>query len=133
MQLVATLTLVLCVPTVIGGVFGMNEGSTLSDSPYGFAIVTGITVILLVAILSWCSSVSNGSSAVSRVALRNRSKQPKSAWHSVDKNARYFNRFLPIAAVFRTVRFVDSGRTAHFLAYRPALSQKNFPLRTPTL
>ena len=52
MQLVASLTLVLCVPTVIGGVFGMNlEGIPLSDSPYGFAIVTGITAILLVAIL----------------------------------------------------------------------------------
>ena len=52
MQLVASLTLVLCVPTVIGGVFGMNlEGIPLSDSPYGFAIVTGITAILLIAIL----------------------------------------------------------------------------------
>ncbi len=52
MQLVATLTLVLCVPTVIGGVFGMNlEGIPLADSPYGFAIVTGITAIVLVALL----------------------------------------------------------------------------------
>lgn len=52
MQLVATLTLVLCVPTVIGGVFGMNlEGIPLADSPYGFAIVTGLTVIVLLALL----------------------------------------------------------------------------------
>ncbi len=52
MQLVATITLVLCVPTVIGGLFGMNvEGIPLSGSPYGFAIVTGVTAVLLVALL----------------------------------------------------------------------------------
>ena len=52
MQLVASLTLVLCVPTVIGGVFGMNlEGIPLADSPYGFAIVTGITALILVIML----------------------------------------------------------------------------------
>lgn len=53
MQLVATITLVLCVPTVIGGLFGMNvEGIPLAGSPYGFAIVTGITAVLLVALLA---------------------------------------------------------------------------------
>ncbi|MDO5043041.1 MAG: magnesium transporter CorA family protein [Slackia sp.] len=52
MQLVATITLVLCVPTVIGGVFGMNlEGIPLADSPYGFAIVTGATALALVVML----------------------------------------------------------------------------------
>ena len=52
MQLVATITLVLCVPTVIGGLFGMNlEGIPFSGSPYGFAIVTGITAIVLVLML----------------------------------------------------------------------------------
>lgn len=52
MQLVATITLVLCVPTVIGGVFGMNlEGIPLADSPYGFAIVTGATVCVLAIML----------------------------------------------------------------------------------
>lgn len=52
MQLVATLTLVLCVPTVVGGLFGMNlAGIPFAGSPYGFAIVTGITAILLVALL----------------------------------------------------------------------------------
>ena len=53
MQLVATITLVLCVPTVIGGVFGMNlEGIPLADSPYGFAIVTGVTAGVLVIMLA---------------------------------------------------------------------------------
>ena len=52
MQLVATITLVLCVPTVIGGLFGMNlAGIPFSGSPYGFAIVTGITAIVLVLML----------------------------------------------------------------------------------
>ncbi len=53
MQLVATITLVLCVPTVIGGVFGMNlEGIPLADSPYGFTIVTGVTAGVLVIMLA---------------------------------------------------------------------------------
>lgn len=52
MQLVATITLVLCVPTVIGGLFGMNvEGIPLAGSPYGFAIVTGVTAVVLVLLL----------------------------------------------------------------------------------
>lgn len=52
MQLVATLTLVLCVPTVVGGLFGMNlAGIPLSDSPFGFAIVTGATALILVLLL----------------------------------------------------------------------------------
>lgn len=52
MQLVATLTLVLCIPTIIGGLFGMNlEGIPLSDSPYGFAIVTGMAAVILSVLL----------------------------------------------------------------------------------
>lgn len=52
MQLVATITLVLCVPTVIGGVFGMNlEGIPLAESPYGFTIVTGATAAILAVLL----------------------------------------------------------------------------------
>ena len=53
MQLVATLTLVLCIPTVVGGLFGMNLGGIpLTDSPYGFAVVTGITAIALLVTLA---------------------------------------------------------------------------------
>lgn len=52
MQLVATLTLVLCVPTVIGGMFGMNlDGMPLADSPYGFPLVTGTTALVLLMLL----------------------------------------------------------------------------------
>ena len=43
----------LCIPTVVGGLFGMNLGGIpLTDSPYGFAIVTGITAIALVVTLA---------------------------------------------------------------------------------
>lgn len=52
MQLVATITLVLCVPTIVGGFFGMNLlGIPLAELPYGFAIVTGLTVVVLAALL----------------------------------------------------------------------------------
>lgn len=52
MQLVATLTLILCIPTVIGGMFGMNVGGIpLAETPCGFAIITGATVLLLVGVL----------------------------------------------------------------------------------
>ncbi len=52
MQLVASLTLILCVPTVIGGMFGMNVGGIpLAETSYGFALITGATAILLVGIL----------------------------------------------------------------------------------
>lgn len=52
MSLVATITLVLCIPTVVGGFFGMNLGGIpLSDSPYGFSIVIGATAIVLAILL----------------------------------------------------------------------------------
>lgn len=52
MQLVATITLVLCIPTIIGGFFGMNlEGIPFASSPYGFAVVTGLTAVVLVVLL----------------------------------------------------------------------------------
>ena len=52
MQLVAAITLVLSVPTVVGGLFGMNlEGIPLANSSYGFATVTGLTAIVLALLL----------------------------------------------------------------------------------
>ena len=53
MMLVAAITLVLCVPTVIGGLFGMNVGGIpFGDKVYGFATVTGITALILLAVLA---------------------------------------------------------------------------------
>lgn len=52
MQLVATITLVLCIPTLVGGFFGMNvPGIPFDDVPFGFGIVTGITAIVLAVLL----------------------------------------------------------------------------------
>ena len=52
MQVVATVSLVLCVPTAVAGFFGMNLlGIPLSEIPWGFAIVTCGTVLASVALL----------------------------------------------------------------------------------
>lgn len=52
MQVVATVSLVLCVPTAVAGFFGMNVlGIPLSEIPWGFGIVTCCTVFASVALL----------------------------------------------------------------------------------
>ena len=52
MQVVATVTLVLCVPTAVAGFFGMNLlGIPLSEFPWGFGIVTGCTALVSVVLL----------------------------------------------------------------------------------
>lgn len=52
MQVVATVSLVLCVPTAVAGFFGMNLlGIPLSEFPWGFAIVTGCTALMSVVLL----------------------------------------------------------------------------------
>ena len=52
MQVVATVSLVLCVPTAVAGFFGMNLlGIPLSEMPWGFGIVTCCTVLISVGLL----------------------------------------------------------------------------------
>lgn len=52
MQVVATVTLVLCVPTAVAGFFGMNLlGIPLGDYPWGFAVVAGCTMLVALALL----------------------------------------------------------------------------------
>lgn len=52
MQVVATVSLVLCVPTAVAGFFGMNLlGIPLSEFPWGFGIVTGGTVLMSALLL----------------------------------------------------------------------------------
>ncbi|MEG0791206.1 MAG: CorA family divalent cation transporter [Gordonibacter sp.] len=52
MQVVATVTLVLCVPTAVAGFFGMNVlGIPLAEIPWGFGIVTCCTVLASVVLL----------------------------------------------------------------------------------
>lgn len=55
MKVLTCITVILAIPTLIAGFFGMNvasESMPFSASPFGFAIIAGITVVLcLVALL----------------------------------------------------------------------------------
>lgn len=52
MQVVATVTLVLCIPTAVAGFFGMNLlGIPLADYPWGFAVVAGCTTLVALTLL----------------------------------------------------------------------------------
>ena len=52
MQVVATVTLVLCIPTAVAGFFGMNLlGIPLADYPWGFAAVAGCTTLVALTLL----------------------------------------------------------------------------------
>ena len=49
MKFLATVTIVLSIPTMIASFYGMNvnsHGMPFTDSPYGFAIVLGLTLLL---------------------------------------------------------------------------------------
>ncbi|GKU27724.1 magnesium transporter CorA family protein [Clostridium folliculivorans] len=51
MKALASLTILLAIPTIMGGIYGMNIRLPLQDSPYAFHIVMGVTtgIALLVA------------------------------------------------------------------------------------
>lgn len=52
MQVVATVSLVLCIPTAVAGFFGMNLlGIPLSEFPWGFGIVTACTMLFSLVLL----------------------------------------------------------------------------------
>lgn len=52
MQVVATVSLVLCIPTAVAGFFGMNLlGIPLADYPWGFGVVAGCTMLVALALL----------------------------------------------------------------------------------
>ncbi|MFQ7573894.1 MAG: magnesium transporter CorA family protein [Lachnospira sp.] len=49
MKYLTSITLVMAIPTIISGIYGMNvdsAGMPLSDSPYGFGIICGIIFII---------------------------------------------------------------------------------------
>ena len=51
MKFLATITIILSVPTVISGFFGMNvPGLPFGDSPHGFSIVVGLTILLCMGV-----------------------------------------------------------------------------------
>ena len=52
LQVVATVTLVISVPTAVAGLFGMNLlGIPLEDHPWGFGVVAGCTVLVSIILL----------------------------------------------------------------------------------
>lgn len=46
MKFLASITIVLSIPSVVAGFFGMNVNIPFGDNPYGFAIVLGITAVI---------------------------------------------------------------------------------------
>lgn len=49
MKYLASITIVMAIPTIISGLYGMNvsgEGIPFSDSPWGFALVCGFTLLV---------------------------------------------------------------------------------------
>ena len=53
MKFLAAITIVMAVPTVISGVYGMNVGTKwmpFANVPYGFEIVCGIILVISIVI-----------------------------------------------------------------------------------
>lgn len=54
MKYLAAITIVMAIPTIISGVYGMNlaaEGMPLSQNPYGFGIICGLILIICIVTL----------------------------------------------------------------------------------
>ena len=54
MKYLAAITIVMSIPTIVSGLYGMNvapEGMPFADTPWGFAIITGVTVIICIVSL----------------------------------------------------------------------------------
>lgn len=51
MKLLTALTILLTIPTVISGLWGMNVPVPLADNPYGFLIIIGIVVAIIVPVV----------------------------------------------------------------------------------
>lgn len=51
MKFLASVTIVLAVPTMIASFFGMNVGIPLSESPIAFAIIVGISMVISVVLV----------------------------------------------------------------------------------
>lgn len=58
MKFLATITIVMSIPTIVSGFYGMNvntRGMPFANNPYGFFIVLGVTLILTL-IVAWIFS-----------------------------------------------------------------------------
>ena len=53
MKYLAAITIVMAIPTIISGLYGMNvagEWMPLSSTPYGFYIICGITLLICIIV-----------------------------------------------------------------------------------
>lgn len=53
MKFLASVTIILAIPTFVSGMWGMNVPVPLSDSPYGFAMVAGFAACISIAAAYW--------------------------------------------------------------------------------
>ena len=53
MKLLASITIVLSVPTLVASIWGMNVPLPFSTNPHGFGIVIGISVLISVVAFIW--------------------------------------------------------------------------------
>lgn len=51
MKFLTAVTILLTIPTLISGLWGMNVNVPLSDSPWGFLVIVGVIVAVLVPVL----------------------------------------------------------------------------------
>jgi len=54
MKLLAGITIIMAIPTIISGLFGMNvspEWMPFAQTPYGFAIICGITLLVCIVVI----------------------------------------------------------------------------------
>ena len=53
MKLMTSITLIVSVPTLIASIWGMNIQLPFSTNPYGFAIISGISIVLSLGAFFW--------------------------------------------------------------------------------
>ena len=53
MKFLASITIVLSLPTLIASIWGMNVPLPFATNPYGFGIVCGISILLSVVVFIW--------------------------------------------------------------------------------
>lgn len=53
MKVLTSITIVLTVPTIVGGLWGMNMKLPMADNPWAFVILVALTIVICVAIIMW--------------------------------------------------------------------------------
>ena len=54
MKVLAVITIIMSIPTIIGGFWGMNVNVPFASNPYGFYIITAITMLITAITFIWC-------------------------------------------------------------------------------